>query len=196
MNSSDLLCYTPLIVLAGWACVLLLVDLFIPDEHKSWTAWLAAAGLLVALLLLVFQRNIPATAFNGMVSVDGFAAFLMVLVLGGGLIGILLAKDYLKRMGIERGEYYSLLLFSISGMMLMAMAADLILVFLALELLSIPLYVLAGFARPRELGRSFAEVFLAGSVCRGFLVYGVAMVFGATGTTRLADIVSRSAPTR
>ncbi len=191
MNSSDLLAILPLIVLAGWACVLLLVDLFIPDEHKSWTAWLAAAGLLVALLLLVFQRNIPVTAFNRMVSVDGFAAFLMVLVLGAGLIGILLAKDYLKRTGIERGEYYSLLLFSICGMMLMAMAADLILVFLALELLSIPLYVLAGFARPNVNSEEASlKYFLLGAFAGGFLVYGVAMIFGATGTTRLADIVS------
>ena len=94
-----------------------------------------------------------------MVVVDGFAVFLNVLFLGSGLAGIALAYDYLKRMGIERGEYYILLLFSISGMMLMAYAFDLIVVFLALELLSIPLYVLAGFARPsRRARKKLAQV--------------------------------------
>ncbi len=191
MNSSDLLAILPLIVLAGWACVLLLVDLFIPKERKGWTALLAAAGLLVALILALFQRNLPVVAFNGMVSVDGFANFLMIIVLGAGLIGIALAKDYLRRTGIERGEYYSLLLFSICGMILMAMAADLILVFLALELLSIPLYVLAGFARPRlNSEEASMKYFLLGAFAGGFVVYGVALVFGATGSTRLTDIVA------
>jgi NADH-quinone oxidoreductase subunit N len=190
-SSSDLLAILPLIVLAGWACVLLLVDLFIPKGHKGWTALLAAAGLLVALALMIFQRNIPVTAFNGMVSVDGFAGFLTVLVLGTGLIGIALAYDYLKRTGIERGEYYSLLLFSICGMTLMAMAADLIVVFLALELLSIPLYVLAGFAHPRlNSEEASMKYFLLGSFASGFLVYGVALVFGATGSTLLSSIVA------
>ena len=191
MNSSDLLAILPLIALAGWACVLLLVDVFIPKDRKSWTALLAAAGLLVALVLAVLPRNLPIVAFDGMVSIDGFAIFLMVLVLGAGLLGIVLAVDYLKRTGIERGEYYSLLLFSICGMMLMAMAADLIVVFLALELLSIPLYVLAGFAQPRLNSEEAAmKYFLLGAFAGGFVVYGVALVFGATGTTRLAEIVA------
>ena len=80
---------------------------------------------------------------------DRFASFLQVLFLGSGLFGVALAYGYLKRMGIERGEYYALLLFSVTGMLLMAQAADLIVIFLALELLSIPLYVLAAFARPK-----------------------------------------------
>ncbi len=84
-----------------------------------------------------------------MVVLDGFSSFLDVLFLATGLLGIALAYGYLRRMGIERGEYYALLLFSVTGMMLMAQAADLIVIFLALELLSIPLYVLAAFARPR-----------------------------------------------
>jgi len=95
-------------------------------------------------------------------------------------------------MGIERGEYYSLLLFSITGMMLMAQASDLIVIFLALELLSIPLYVLAAWARPQvnseEAGLKY---FLLGAFSTGFVVYGVALVFGATGTTSLSGIVAK-----
>jgi NADH-quinone oxidoreductase subunit N len=98
-------------------------------------------------------------------------------------------------MGLERGEYYALLLFSVTGMMLMAQAADLIVVFLALELLSIPLYVLAAFARPRpESEEAGLKYFLLGAFATGFVVYGTALVFGATGTTNLAEVVSRAAP--
>jgi NADH-quinone oxidoreductase subunit N len=102
----------------------------------------------------------------------------------------MLSYDYLTRLGIQRGEYYVLLIFSISGMMLMAMAADLIVIFLALELLSIPLYVLAGFARPRTDSEEAAiKYFLLGAFASGFVVYGVAIVFGATGYTGLSGIL-------
>ena len=120
----------------------------------------------------------------------GFGLYLNVLFLVSGLAGIALAYDYLKRMGIERGEYYVLLLFTISGMMLMAYAADLIVVFLALELLSIPLYVLAGFARPRlESEEAALKYFLLGAFASGFVLYGVAMTYGATAHTDLQGIV-------
>jgi NADH-quinone oxidoreductase subunit N len=98
-------------------------------------------------------------------------------------------------MGLERGEYYTLLLFSVTGMMLMAQAADLIVVFLALELLSIPLYVLAAFARPRtESEEAGLKYFLLGAFATGFVVYGTALVFGATGSTNLITVVERAAP--
>ncbi|MCP4391184.1 MAG: NADH-quinone oxidoreductase subunit N, partial [Gammaproteobacteria bacterium] len=123
--------------------------------------------------------------------VDGFAVFLTVLFLASGLLAIALSYGYLKRMGINQGEYYTLMLYSIGGMMLMAYAADLIVVFLALELLSIPLYILAGFGRPRlESEESAMKYFLLGAFASGFFVYGVAMVFGATGTTNMQAVVS------
>jgi NADH-quinone oxidoreductase subunit N len=91
--------------------------------------------------------------------------------------------------GIERGEYYTFLLFSVIGMMLMAQAADLIVVFLALELLSIPLYVLAAFARPKvESEEAGLKYFLLGAFSTGFVVYGIALVFGATGTTSIMGV--------
>lgn len=185
----------PQVVLVIWACVLLLIDLTIPQDRKGWTAVLAALGLLVALGMTIAQaREETAGAFGGMVIRDGFAVFLNALFLFSGLAGIAVAYDYLKRMGIERGEYYTLLLFSITGMMLMAQAGDLIIVFLALELLSIPLYVLAGFARPRpESEEAALKYFLLGAFSGGFLVYGVALVYGATGTTGLTMIIQRVA---
>jgi len=187
----DILAILPLIALVTWTILLIVADLFIPKERKWLTALLAAVGLLVCMGLTIAQIGGPAVAFNGMVVVDGFSVFLSVLFLGSGLVAIALAHDYLKRMDIDRSEYYILLLFSIIGMLLMAIAADLILVFMALELLSIPLYVMAGFARPRlDSEEAALKYFLLGAFSGGFVVYGVALVFGATATTSLGGVVA------
>jgi NADH-quinone oxidoreductase subunit N len=179
---------SPLLVLISWACALLIVDLFV--KNKSITAFLTALGLALSLGITLSQIGLSRLGFNGMVVLDGFSTFVNSLLLVSGLLGVAVAHDYIKRMGIARGEYYVLLLFSITGMMLMAQAADLIIVFLALELLSIPLYVLAAFAGPRaESEEAGLKYFLLGAFSTGFVVYGIALVFGATGATALAAIV-------
>jgi NADH-quinone oxidoreductase subunit N len=187
----DLTPILPLTFLVVWACVLLLVDLFIPADRKGMTAALSALGLALALGWTLTQiGREPLDAFNGMVVLDGFSVFVNALLLVSGLLGIALSFGYIKRMKIERGEYYTLMLFSIAGMMLMAQASDLIVVFLALELLSIPLYVLAAFDRPRtESEEAGLKYFLLGAFATGFIVYGTALVYGATGTTSLGAIV-------
>ncbi len=187
--STSITAILPLIVLAGWATLLLLVDLAVPAERKGITAALAAAGLLVALGLTVLQTNQPQAAFAGMVTVDGFSVFVNVLLLLSGLAGVGLAYDYLQRCHIEHSEYYILLLYTICGMMLMGMASDLIMVFLSLELLSIPLYVLAGIAVPRVTSEEASiKYFLLGSFASGFFVFGTALVYGATGSTNLSAV--------
>ncbi|MDP1714717.1 MAG: NADH-quinone oxidoreductase subunit N [Anaerolineales bacterium] len=189
MTQTDFYILLPLTVLTVWACVLLLVDLFIPKDRKAITAFLAALGLAVTLGFTLTQIGREGTGFNGMVTLDGFSTFTNVLILVSGLFGIALAYGYIKRMGIDRGEYYTLMLFSIIGMLLMAQAADLIIVFLALELLSIPLYVLAAFARPNlQSEEAGMKYFLLGAFSTGFVVYGTALVFGATGTTSFSGI--------
>ncbi len=179
----------PLLTLTVWACLLLLVDLFV--KRKEITALLAALGLAISLGMTFSQIGSSGTGFNGMVTLDGFSIFVDVLLLVTGLFSIALSYGYIKRTGIERGEYYTLLLFSIAGMMLMAQASDLIIVFLALEMLSIPLYVLAAFARPKlESEEAGLKYFLLGAFSGGFIVYGIALVFGATRSTSLSAIVS------
>ena len=191
MTQSDLRTILPIILLVAWACALLLVDLFIPRGRKGWTALLAAVGLAGALGVTLAQAGWERSAFGGMVVLDGFSSFLSVLFLASGLFAIAIAYGYLKRMGLERGEYYTLMLFSISGMLLMAQAADLIVTFLALELLSIPLYVLAAFARPRaDSEEAGLKYFLLGAFATGFVVYGITLVFGATGATALSRIAA------
>jgi len=189
MTQIDFQTLLPLTILTVWACVLLLVDLFIPKNHKGITAVLAALGLAVTLGFTLSQVGREVSGYSGMVVLDGFSTFISALLLVSGLLGIALAHGYVKRMGLERGEYYTLLLFSVSGMMLMAQAADLIVIFLALELLSIPLYVLAAFARTNaESEEAGIKYFLLGAFATGFVVYGTALVFGATGTTSLVGI--------
>ncbi len=191
LNSNDLLAILPFLILVAWAILLIVADLFIPRERKGIMALLTGIGLLVALGFAVARVGGQTVAFNGMIVYDGFAVFLTVLFLGSGLAAVALSYDYLQRLEIDRNEFYILLLFSISGMMLMSMAADLILVFMALELLSIPLYVLAGFALPRQDSEEAAlKYFLLGAFAGGFVVYGVALVFGATGSTGLTSIVA------
>jgi NADH-quinone oxidoreductase subunit N len=187
---ADFLAILPLIVVAGWASLLLLADLFVPAGRKGLTGLLAALGLVLALGLTILRFGEERLAFGGMLYADGFASFLDVLFLFAGIFAITLAHDYLKRTGLERGEYYALLLFVISGMMIMAHSGDLIMLFIGLETLSIPLYVMAGLARPKpESEEAALKYFLLGAFASSFEVYGIALVFGATTTTRLAGIV-------
>ncbi|HJX40564.1 MAG TPA: proton-conducting transporter membrane subunit, partial [Anaerolineales bacterium] len=181
----------PLLIVSAWACLVLLVDLFIPADRKGWTALLAGLGLLGALAALLLADGTWRQAFGGMILQDGYSGFLQGLFLATGLLGILVAHDYLRRTRIERGEYYALLLFTVAGMMLMSLAGDLIVVFVAIELLSVPLYVLSGFARPKpESEESAMKYFLLGAFASGFLVYGIALVFGATATTNMGEVVA------
>ena len=191
MTQTDLLTLLPLIVLTVWACALLIVDLFIPKGSKGWTAALAAVGLVLTMFVGLRQGNAGFVGFNNMVVRDGFSSFLNVLFVVIGLLGVATGYGYIRRMNIERGEYFPLMLFSIVGMMLMSQATDLIVVFLALELLSIPLYVMAAFAYPRtDSEEAGIKYFLLGAFSTGFVVYGIALTFGATGSTSISGIVA------
>jgi NADH-quinone oxidoreductase subunit N len=190
MTLNDALTILPVIFLVAWAMIVLLVDLGIPKNKKGWTAVIAAAGMIAALVLTLRQANSPQTGFGGMIEVDGFAVFLNVIYLFSGLAGAAIAYDYLKRMDIQRGEYYVLMIFSIVGAMLLSYAGDLIVVFLGIELLSIPLYVLAGFAHPQVASEESAlKYFLLGTFASTFVLFGIAWLYGATGTTGLRGIV-------
>lgn len=179
----------PAISLAAWAVILLILDLFIPKDRKQTTAWLAIGGIGFAFVanLLVFNNN--GDAFSGLYRADAFTGMLNIAILGSAVLGILLSMDYLKRTGMERGEYYALMLFSAVGMMFMAGANDLIVIFVALELLSIPLYVLTAFRAPElKSEEGGMKYFILGAFSSAFFVYGAALIYGATGTTQLNGI--------
>ncbi|MCU0481212.1 MAG: NADH-quinone oxidoreductase subunit N [Anaerolineae bacterium] len=179
----------PAIFLALFTTFLLIIDLFIASEHKNNTAYLALGALGIAFIwnLLTFNNN--TTAFLGMFVADSFSGFLNMVVLIGAMLTILLSMDYLRRMGIEHGEYYSMVLFSTAGMMFMGSANNLIVIFIALELLSIPLYVMAAIRHQDvKSEESGIKYFILGAFASAFFVYGAALIYGATGTTNLPAI--------
>ena len=185
----------PVTLLAFGACIFILVDLFVPKDRKHITALLTVAGLGTSLVLALLSLgdvvdfgNGP-EAFAGMYIADTFTDVVNVIALVTALLGVMVAYNYLGRIGRQRGEYYYLLLFTTVGVMFMGAAGDLVTVFVALELLSIPLYILSGFRWPQEQSEESAmKYFILGAFSSGFLVYGIALVYGATGTTNFHGI--------
>jgi len=189
LSTNDWLSILPVLILSGWGMVLLIVELFVPKERSSLIGWLSMIGIVGAMAASMVLSVNRFSGFSGMVVLDGMAAFVSIVGLLTTLLTVWTSLNYIRDRGIERGEYYALLLFSTSGIMLMAQAANLIVVFLGLELLSIPLYILAGFARPQlESEEAAIKYFLLGAFATGFLVYGIALVYGATGTTDIARL--------
>ncbi len=181
----------PAVFLALATTVLLLVDVFLPKERRHLTAWLAMGCIGVTFLLTLFTFNLQTTALSEMFIADNFTGFLNLIVLVSAAITILIGIDYMNRTGSARGEFWSLLLLSTSGVMFMASANDLVVVFVALELLSIPLYVMAAFrSNNPKSEESGMKYFILGAFASAFFVYGAALVYGATGTTNLSEIVT------
>ena len=172
ISTNDLLSILPLLILSGWGMVLLLVDLVVPKERSALIGWLSMIGIVGALAAEAALWGLDLSGFGGMVRLDGMSAFIGSVGLLATLLTVWVSLNYIRDRGIERGEYYALLLFSTCGILLMAQAANLIVVFLGLELLSIPLYILAGFARPQAgVGRSGDQVLFARRVRHG--LFGV-----------------------
>ncbi|MQA89535.1 MAG: NADH-quinone oxidoreductase subunit NuoN [Gemmatimonas sp.] len=189
-----LLALLPEIVLSLWAMLVLMVDVFQKgnrvEASRPVVAWLSLAGLVVTAAANGWLLTIEEAAVTGMVAVDSFRVFVNFIVLIAAALAILISIGYLDRRGINRGEFYALLLFATVGMMLLGAARDLILLFLALELMSVALYVLVGFDRrdPRS-SEGALKYFLLGSFSSGFLLYGIALVFGSARSTNLSAIV-------
>ncbi len=186
----------PELVLIGGALVMLLW-VAVTRRRPTW-AWAALTGLVGAvslvaswLLWLDVDEHGPARAVADAVVVDGFAVFFMVMVSAIVVLGALMGESFLKREGIRGPEFYVLMLLSASGAIFMASANDLIIVFLGLEVLSIALYVLAGFdARRLESREAAIKYFVLGSFSSAVFLYGVALVYGATGSTNLGEIAA------
>jgi NADH-quinone oxidoreductase subunit N len=194
--SINFLLFLPWIIIVGTALLLMILDLIFRGRNKAWIAWLSLVGIGLALWQTIGLWDVDSGTFTGdsgspMIVVDNYSLFISIIILLAAFLTVLLSVNYLGKANIERGEYYYLLLFSVSGMMLMGMANDLIVVFIALELLSIPLYILSGFALPRlDSEEAAMKYFLLGAFASGFLVFGIALIYGATGTTSLPDVAN------
>jgi len=147
---------------------------------------MASVGLIVAAYLALQQWGETDLQLGGMIALDGFATFCKITLVAFGLLTVWLGRDYLERDGIGESEFYGLVLLSVAGMMLMASAADLIVVFLALETFSLALYVLVGFRRTSLAGQESAmKYFLLGAFSSAFFLLGIALTYGAVGSTGL-----------
>jgi NADH-quinone oxidoreductase subunit N len=183
-----------MLVIAVTAGLVLLLDLIPPRERKDHLGFVSALGVVAALVVtywMTFAGTGELRGFRGMVVLDAYALFFNIVIgYATGLV-LLLSMDYIRREGQESGEFYILVLLSALGMMLMAAAGDLIIVFLGLETMSIALYVLAGFFRTRpDAGEASMKYLLIGAFASGFFLYGIALIFGATGTTNLDRIAN------
>jgi NADH-quinone oxidoreductase subunit N len=179
-----------LIVLAAGALVLIL-DLLPRRPSAELLAAVALAGVVGALLATLARWGKPGRAFHDMVVLDNFALFMGVVICYAAALVLLLSVDYLRRAGVESGEYYALVLFATAGMMLLAAAGDLVVLFLALELMSLSLYVLAGlFTQVLASSEASMKYFILGAFASSFLLYGIALTYGATGTTNLDRIAA------
>ncbi len=179
----------PELILVCFVAGLMMLDIAIKGRSRTPLALLSIVGLGLALVASINLWGKSETAFAGMVAVDNYRAFFNVIFIIGALLTVLMSMNYTPREEIDRGEYYVLILLATVGMMVMAAGADLIMIFLGLELLSISVYVLAGFSRGRLKSNEAAlKYFLLGAFASGFLLYGIALVYGTTGSTSLAGI--------
>jgi NADH-quinone oxidoreductase subunit N len=183
-QGSELLSILPQLVVAALAMIVLLVDACAPKGNAGRApATVSLIGLIVALVVtLGMGATDSQPVLGGMVISDRYTQFFNIVFLLTAIVAVLLSVEYLEREGISHGEYYALLLLTTVGMMIMAAATDLIAVFLGLEVLSISLYILAGYARERLASEEAAmKYFLLGAFASAFFLYGVALIYGATG---------------
>jgi len=181
----------PELVLVGVLCLVLVADLLLPEDRKGVLPSLAGLGLLGALVpvLTLAVDGADRTMFGGAYAVDNFALVTKALFLLAGYVTVLLSTNYIAEGDYAEGEYYFLLISSILGMTVMASARDLITIFVALEMLSIPAYLLAGWRkRDRKGNEAGVKYYLMGVFATGVLLYGMSLLYGVAGTTQLAGI--------
>ncbi|MCB9764411.1 MAG: NADH-quinone oxidoreductase subunit N [Alphaproteobacteria bacterium] len=186
---ADLLTLSPAILVFLVAIVIILWEAVARPPDKRLLMGLSLVAVLVSLgLVTTVQAGAEGTGFSGMLAFDAYGTFFNLVFLISAGLSILISHDYLERIGLRVGEYYALALFSLSGMMLMGMGNDLILLFVALEVMSLGLYVMAAMQRTVRAVESGFKYFIMGAFASGILLYGIAFIYGDTGTTNLHGI--------
>jgi NADH-quinone oxidoreductase subunit N len=189
-QAADYIRILPEIVLSIFGMIIMVLDPLMDERRSQKTlGTVALVGSLAALAATLFQSRFPGLGFGNMVRVDSFSVFFHFLVAAVAAVVILTSYDYMEVQGIRAGEYYALVLFGAVGMSLMSSAMELVLIFIALEISSISTYILAGFRRRAAISsESSVKYFLLGSFATAFFLYGVALMFGATGSTSITVI--------
>ncbi|HET9599388.1 MAG TPA: NADH-quinone oxidoreductase subunit N [Anaeromyxobacteraceae bacterium] len=186
--AADFAAMLPVAVLTMGALVLLLSEVFLTSERRGYQAWLAVASAALAALAAV---AVPPAGriFGGQAVVDSFSVFVTVTICGGLVLSALIGAPWLHARGAERGEFYALALFAAVGMVLLGMVADLLLAFIAIEVMSLSTYALAAWMRRgRKPAEAAFKYFLLGAFSSALLLYGTALVYGATGSTLFSGV--------
>ncbi len=187
----------PLIILAAFAMGILLIDVFARDSKGTSTiGYIALASMVFVFLSLFLFVGKGKMAFGSMISVDVYSIFFYLVFVVIGTLTILSSISYVKTIGIHSGEYYALILFAMIGMMLMASSTNLVMLFVSLEMMSIPIYIMAGFLRNEERSiEASLKYFLLGAFASGFFLYGLSLVYASTGSTSyhaIADFLAKT----
>ena len=182
----------PEVVLCFFGMLIMLIDAFLPAAKRRVLGWLGFVGTIAALLAVFVSAHHTGPAYSGVFLNDHFSIFVHVVVIASAALAILGSIDYLEGENIQRGEYYALVLFATAGMGILAGANEMVTAFIGLEMSSISSYILAGFRRRAvKSNEASLKYFILGSFATAFFLYGVAMVYGATGTTRI-DLVQNA----
>ena len=177
-----------IIVLAG-ACLLLLFDLILPKNQKHVIAYLSLCVIIIAAVETWLLSGATVQIFDRMFIFDGYSVFFKFVFYISTFLAFLLSINYVKVEGVEHGEYYVLILFALSGMMIMASGTDLLSIYVGLELMALSIYILTGFTQ--RYGRSneaAMKYVILGAFSSGVLLYGISLIYGLTGTTQLSDV--------
>jgi NADH-quinone oxidoreductase subunit N len=188
----DFYLIAPEIIITAFGFLVLLLDVFLPKgEKKGYLGVITLIGIVFAFLYTWPQMGSAKSGFEGMFISDGYALFFKIIFLIIAFLTVLISIGYVQREKIEFGEYYALILFATLGMMLMAAGSHLVTIFLGLETMSISIYILAGMMREDKRSVEAAlKYFLLGAFATGFLLYGIALIYGATGSLYLKDVAT------
>jgi NADH-quinone oxidoreductase subunit N len=194
VQASDLIRILPQTILAGFAILVMVFEPFLPAGRKTLLGWFSLFGVIAAGAAAIRTSFSPGLAFGGSVAADRFGLFFICLFLLVAALTLLGCFNYLERENINHGEFYALLLMGTVGMCFMATSTELVMIFLGLEISSLATYVLAGFKRHDTLSNEASlKYFLLGSFATAFFLYGIAFVYGLTGTTNLLVLSERLA---
>ncbi|RMG59506.1 MAG: NADH:ubiquinone oxidoreductase subunit N, partial [Gammaproteobacteria bacterium] len=180
----------PEILLAGMACLVLVVDAFLPDTRRGWSWFLAQASLVIAFVVLLRVAGEGSLlAFDGQFVLDRLAVLLKAGVLVLGFVAFSYTRPWLQERGLFRGEYFVLGLFALLGMMILISAGSLLVLYLGLELMSLSLYAMVAFMRnDGRASEAAMKYFVLGAIASGMLLYGMSILYGVTGSLDLMEI--------
>src|SRR5438552_2362468 len=203
INVHDLQLIAPELILTAIACLALVMEVILPYKLSKWTAYFSLAGIALALISLAAQfksmggslnlnalQGVTTTdGFYGMVHIDGFALVFRAIFLIAAALAIAISMRYLDIEREQHGEYYALILFATVGMMFLGSGYDLILLYIALELMAVTFYVLVAFTkRVKRSNEAGMKYFLLGAFSSGVLLYGMSLLYGIAGSTNLGDM--------